>query len=358
MKDARLHDLAAGRLTLGPETIHVDVTNSCNTDCVTCWDHSPLLATTRSAAWKRQRVEAAAVAALLDDAAALGGLRAVIVSGQGDPLVHPEIDRILADVKRRGLHLTIITNLIPADVARIIELGVDQLLIGIHAASEPVYQAFHPSFRSDEWRRLHGMLARLRDAGRRDKHVHVLCELNAGELPAMVRQGHDYGAAQVTFKLASLGEGREAVGIGAATRQRLLDALVPEGRREASRLGVATNLDVLALQLGAGGLATAPIEEVGCFMGHHYARVLVDGTVLYCCNTEVVVGSLRSGTSFGELWHGEAWSALRQRMREGRYLESCRQCGKLNQNVKLGRRFAALYGEAARREVIGLGGTA
>src|SRR5690606_444911 len=42
-KRLRLEAFADGTLPLGPQTIHLDVTNACNTDCVTCWDHSPHL---------------------------------------------------------------------------------------------------------------------------------------------------------------------------------------------------------------------------------------------------------------------------------------------------------------------------
>jgi hypothetical protein len=236
----------------------------------------------------------------------------------------------------------LITNLIPADPERVISLGVDQLLIGIHAASERAYRAFHPSFRSDEWQVLHAMLGRFRAAGRRFKHVQVICEPNAGEVVDMVRLAAEYRAAALNFKLASLKEGTEACAITDEQRRRLIDSLVPEAARLAVELGVETNLDVFARQLAAGGAATAPIAEVGCYMGHYYSRVLVDGTVLYCCNTEVVVGSLADGTPFSRLWHGEAWNALRARLARGDYLPSCSQCGKLNQNVKIGRRLAAV----------------
>ena len=33
------------RRSTGPRTVHFDVTNACNAACITCWDHSPLLAT-------------------------------------------------------------------------------------------------------------------------------------------------------------------------------------------------------------------------------------------------------------------------------------------------------------------------
>lgn len=354
---AALVSLHQGRALAGPETVHVDVTNGCNTNCITCWDHSPLLRLGRSSDWKRGRLSLDALEALLDDVASLGGFRKVILSGMGEPFTHPEIYRMIAAVKARGLHVTLISNLAAADPERVIELGVDQLLIGIHAASEAAYRAFHPSFRGDEWARLHSALARFREAGRRYKHVHVVCETNAHELPEMVRLANDVQALAATFKLASLRDGTEACGITEAQRATLLGDGVPRAMELARALGVSTNLAVFADQLRAGGRATAPIADIGCFMGYAYSRVTVDGTVLYCCNTEVVVGQL-SESRFSELWHGAEWYALRSRLRRGQYFDGCRQCGKLSQNVELGARFAERYGRQRFLEVIGRGGEA
>lgn len=335
--------------------MHLDLTNSCNTNCVTCWDHSPWLTEARSAAWKRQRVERAAVSALLDDIESLGGLRALILSGMGDPLTHPQALDMVADAKRRGLHVTIITNLVAAAPEAVLASGVDQLLIGIHGASEASYLAFHPSFRPAEWARLREGLAAFRAAGRRFKHVHVICETNAHELPDMVELAAEFPAEIVNFKLASLHSGTERARLRPEQREALLEEGIPTARELAGALGVATNLDVFEGQLAAGGDDTADIASIGCFMGTAYSRVLVDGTVLYCCNVDVVVGRL-SEQPFSALWRGPEWAALRARFREGRYLPSCRQCGKINQNVKLSNTFRKRFGEARWRAVVGLSG--
>lgn len=337
--DLRMQGLHENRVLIGPESVHLDVTNGCNTNCVTCWDHSPHLREARAAAWKRQRVDADRLIETLDDIRSLGGLKAVILSGMGEPFTHPDIYRMIAAVKERGLHLTIITNLIPADPEEILRLDVDQLLIGVQGASRESYQAFHPSFQSHEWERLHAMLERFRAAGKRYKQVQVICRHNAHELPAMVRLAHRYNALQVNFKLASLKDGTEAVRITEEQRRTLP---IAEARALAEELGVATNLDVFQGQVEAGGTRTADIAAIGCYMGHYYSRILVDGTVLYCCNVEVRVGSLAE-RPFSQLWNGPEWNALRQRLRQGDYFPGCHQCGKLNQNVKLGQRFARLY---------------
>src|SRR5688572_25116933 len=107
-----LDGIAAGAPRTGPRTVHIDVTNACNAACITCWDHSPLLHDARSAAWKKRRIELPAFEALVDDLARLGSVKSIILSGMGDPLVHPDIYEMIARIKRHGWHLTVMTNLI------------------------------------------------------------------------------------------------------------------------------------------------------------------------------------------------------------------------------------------------------
>lgn len=355
MKAGVLDSINRGEPALGPSTVHIDITNGCNTNCVTCWDHSPYLDKPRSAAWKRQRVDVGHVVDLLDDLGALGGLSSIVLSGMGEPFTHPDVYTMIEAIKARDLHLTIITNLVAADADRVLALGVDQLLIGVHGASEGAYLAFHPSFRPEEWKKLNAMLAKFRDAGRRFKQVQVVSQENAHELVDMIDFAASTCAHAVNFKLASLREGTDAVRVTEEQRALLVTSLVPKAIARAKHLGVKTNLRVFEAQLGAGGARTAPIEDVGCFMGYVYSRVLVDGTVLYCCNTDVRVGSLAGGDRFSALWRGEAWRALRAQLRRGEYLSSCDQCGKFNQNVAIGRAFEERFGSERLLAVTGRG---
>jgi organic radical activating enzyme len=363
--DRRLLALRDGVVRHGPQTLHIDVTNTCNTNCVTCWDHSPHLTTARSSAWKRQRVDVDAVVALLDDVQSLdtdeARLQHVILSGMGEPFTHPDIYALIADVKRRDLHLTIITNLVAADVDRVVALGVDALLVGVQGASAASYLAFHPNFNASHWALVNQQLDRLADEPHIDvKQVQVVCAHNAHELVAMVELAHRTAAAQVNFKLASLKAGTEAVRITPAQRAQLLTSGIDEAVARAAALGMKTNLAVFRAQVAAGvdsaddadgeAGSTADVGATGCFLGHFYARVTVDGTVLYCCNTDVVIGSLQT-LPFSQWWRSARWEHWRRRMREGRYLESCAQCGKWNQNVALSARFRARFGDDAFRAV-------
>ncbi len=348
----RWESLALGKTIVGPQTVHVDLANGCNTNCTTCWDHSPLLTVPRPTEWKRKLFDLERFRALAADLAGMQSVEAIILSGMGDPFVHPGIYDILAECKRYGWHVTILTNALLADPDRVAALGVDVMLVSVNGVSPASYTAFHPNLRASDFERLEWLLTRWRQLGVAVKHVQVINRDTAGELVEMVHFAARHAARHVTFKLASLGGGTEACAITEAQRVELHERLVPAAQAAAAQLGVATNLEVFAQQLTAGGLATTPIEEVGCFMGWHYARVTVEGALLYCCAATLQVGHLDWGP-FSEQWFGVAWEALRASLRAGQYAPACRQCGKFNQNVKLAAKVRARFGEAVHGALTG-----
>lgn len=354
-RKAVLGGIAAGRPAIGPQTIHIDVTNACNAACITCWDHSPLLATPRPAAWKKRRLELETYRAVIRDAASMGSVRTLILSGMGDPLVHPDIYTMIREAKDLGWEVTVLSNLVAADPEALVASGVDQVLAGVHGASPRTYLAFHPGWEERHFAALCRALRALGRAGIATKHVQVINQDNARDLVEMVKFGHHFGAARINFKLASLDGGTEACGIDSDTLAWLRDSAVDEAHATATRLGVKTNLELFAAQLrGAADHArtTTPMDEVGCFMGYAYTRITVDLDALYCCNTEVHIGSLHDAP-LSTLWFGAAWQAQRDALRQGRYAKGCDRCGKFEQNRAWSERVRTELGDATWRAVTG-----
>lgn len=351
----RLVGILEGAPRIGPSSVHIDVANRCNTNCVTCWDHSPLLDAPRPQSWKRQLMAFDDYARILTQVRETGGLTHHILSGMGEPLTNPAIYDMIRFAKGLGLHVTMITNLLMADPDRLLETGIDDLLISINGISPKSYTAFHPDKEPADFDRLLRILERLAQAGKHYKHVQVINRDTADEVEGMVDFAHRFGAHQLNYKLASLRHGTEACAITEDQRQRLLHQHIPRAMARATALGLSTNLEVFRTQVESGGLTTAPIEPIGCFMGYTYARVTVDQTVLFCCSTEVVVGNLATGQHFGEIWSGPRWNEVRQQLAQGRYFPNCTQCGKFNQNVKLSQKIAAKFGTSLRDRLIGRG---
>lgn len=350
-----LSGIREGRPRAGPLQVHIDVTNTCNAACVTCWDHSPLLEEPRPPEWKRRRLGFDRFRALVADLEAMGSVRAVVLSGMGEPLTHPRIHDMIAEVKARGWHLTLITNLVAAEVDRLARAGIDQVLVGIHGVTPAVYAAFHPGWTEAQFFRMCRHLRALTAAGVRCRHVQVVDRDNADQVVDMVRFGQLFRADRVNYKLASLAAGTEACATTPAQREWLLAEGIPTARALAADLGVPTNLALFERQVRAAvadARATTPIEDVGCFMGHVYARITAEGEVLYCCNARIRVDGLEAAP-FADLWFGARWQALRDRLRAGRYLPGCERCGKFEQNVKWSKRYRAFAGDAAWREATG-----
>ena len=352
----RFASIGRGRVEVGPQTVHIDLANGCNTNCTTCWDHSPLLDHPRSIEWKRQSMPFERFDELTDDLAGMESVEAVILSGMGDPFVNPDIYRCIEKSKRLGWHVTVLTNALLADPVRIVDLDVDSMLVSVNGVSPRSYTRFHPNLQDRDFERLQELLAYWSDRGKRFKHVQVINRDTADELPQMIEFAAQFDAAHVTFKLASLRNGTEACAIEETQRANLLRVSIPEARIAAAYLDVQTNLDVFELQLRSGGLTTSPIEDVGCFMGWFYSRVTVDGRILFCCSTQIDVGHLDEG-KFSSHWFGDRWTAVRNRLMEGEYFSSCAQCGKLNQNVKIGRKVREKLGDALYLERTGRGET-
>jgi MoaA/NifB/PqqE/SkfB family radical SAM enzyme len=340
----RMAGIARGEVLAGPKTVHFDLANGCNTNCVTCWDHSPLLREQRSADWKRVKMDFAVFARLAREIASMGSVDSVILSGMGDPFVNPDIYRIIETTKGHGWHTTVLTNALLADPTKILSLGVDSMLISVNGVSAESYQKFHPNLDASDFRKLQEILSAFAEAGKRFKHVQVINRDTAPELAEMVRFAARFKASSITYKLASLAGGTEGCAITEEQRADLLEQLAPEAEALAKAVGVATNLDVFRMQLAAGGRRTAPVSEVGCFMGWYYARVTADGRILLCCSTEVEVGHVLAG-SFSDQWFGTKWGERRERLMRGQYFPGCGQCGKINQNVKIAGKVKEQLGE-------------
>jgi hypothetical protein len=159
----------------------------------------------------------------------------------------------------------------------------------------------------------------------------------------MVRFAQRWPAERIAFKFASLGHGTEAVALDRAQKIALRDELIPAALALARTLGIQTDLEAFRSQISLESHRTAPIEDVGCFMGTIYCRITVDGELLYCCNREISVGLINAQTSFRDLWESHSYRALRTRLQQGEYFESCQQCGKYKENLKWSQKIKTLH---------------
>ncbi len=333
----RLQGYCARCPLLGPESVLIDITNTCNLDCITCWNYAPGLMSPKDAEWRKQRMAPEVFSRVLGEVAECGVER-IILSGAGEPFTHPNIDDFIAAVKARGLVLTVITNGTLCDFQRLKELGVDQLLINTSSASAATYTAYHPNQPPETFENLIEGVSALAGAVAVNL-VQVINALNADELTAMIElsaRAH----ARASFKLGDTPPGTECCRLDEDRRQTLLERDIPAAIARAKALGVRHNLPAFAVQLAGSSPQHVPLP---CFAGYLYSRVYVDGRVFFCCE-HIEVGNIEQA-DFGTLWRAPAYDAIRQRLHAGHGFPGCARCGKHDMNFVANAQLAMLMNE-------------
>ena len=192
----RLLGALTGGVFRGPHTFHLDVANACNVNCKYCWFHSPLSKNRKDAAdfdaaWRSQMVDWEVFCGLVDDLHALGTREDVLLSGKGEPLLHPRCLDMVEYIKARGMGVTLFSNgLLVREAARqaLVEHGADLLYVSLSSASNKVYEAVHPGHDGSELdevrENVESLTALKQERGSRVPRimmVDVLCNLNAHE---------------------------------------------------------------------------------------------------------------------------------------------------------------------------------
>jgi MoaA/NifB/PqqE/SkfB family radical SAM enzyme len=319
---------------LGPQSLSVVLTNACNLTCVTCWSYSPLLAERPAASWSRRRLERPLLEGLFADLAELHTER-VIFTGGGDPLAHPEFVPIARQARAAGLKVTLISNLtLVRDRDAFLSLGLNTVLANFSCADEETYVAFHPGRTAEDYRRLLQTLRALSAAGTELKLVFVVCRINAGVLGRLIDVAGHLGAG-IQLKLMSAAPDTRELVLSAGQRDSLF-ARRSDLARRAAEAGVRVNLDAFYAALSGESPETFPIETVGCWAGHYYARVDAVGDVRYCCNpcSDLRIGSLHEA-GFADLWWSDRWQTLREQLGAGRFVPGCERCGKWDLNLRI-----------------------
>jgi MoaA/NifB/PqqE/SkfB family radical SAM enzyme len=328
----RLLGALTGGVFVGPATFHLDVANACNVNCKYCWFHSPLSKNRKDAAdfdaqWRSQMVEWEVFTTIIDDLHALGTNEDVLLSGKGEPLLHPRCIDMIHYVKSREMGLTLFSNgLLVREAAReaLVEAGADLLYVSLSSASPAVYEAVHPGHEGSE---LDEVLRNIEALGNlkqqrnsqvpRVMMVDVLCRLNAEEALRFYEQARSLGAEHVRFQLIHVQDYNQELALLPEQIEPLREAIAEAQRRaDAGGPSIVPNihyqLETVDPATGKWGHARTPDE--GCYVGWNFSRSWTNGDISFCCSPKVVdkVGSKRLTT----IWQGQEYGSFRQAARD------------------------------------------
>lgn len=266
------------------------------------------------------------------------------LSGAGEPLLHPEILRMIAHARACGSAVQIPSNgtllCRPGMAEGIVEAGLNVLKISIDAATAQTYEAIR---RQDCFDRIVEGIRRVsecKSAGSSRLPVLrfdvVILKENYAQIPEIVRLARDLGVGVVFFRAVQtkgIGKEREEA-IGKDVDFEGLRRSVDGGIAEAASLGIRTNLKDVARDFDAYRSLylrqDASMSNQVCLLPWLQCFISVEGELSPCCAT-YTNESLSAGNvfeqSFETVWNGTKMQAIRRRFKSGRNpYPICRDC--------------------------------
>lgn len=319
-----------------PHRTQVEVTGACNLRCRMCIvRYAPPLS-------RRDSMRFEQFKRLVDG---LPGLTEVVLQGIGEPLLAPDIYRMLAYASERGISAGFNTNatLLTHNAAtHLLDAGIDWLCFSLDGATPETYEFVRDrsSFAVVE-RNISRFIALKRQRGLerpRLSLVMVLMQRNFREIPDVVRRAAGWGIDEVFVQnlshdfsdappeaYAAIAAYVSEQSVETIPRDEL-DGVYDEARQVAGSLGVKLRLpsaDERPPHLLVDG------QPVACTWPWDSGYVAYDGTVMPCCmvmgRDRVALGNLRQA-SYAEIWDGEAFRAFRRGLTDGNPHPVCRGC--------------------------------
>jgi MoaA/NifB/PqqE/SkfB family radical SAM enzyme len=351
----------SGDTPTGPPIVQIGLAQGCNYHCLFCPFHSPTAeGGHRDTDLPRMSFEM--FARLLGDLKCMS-TKAIDICGDGEPLMHPEALEMIGLAREMDFDVTLATNaalLTEARARRLVDLGVKRIHVSFNAATDDIYQRLHAGAPAGARRRiiarLRGMADYAEQEGLRPIAVEfsaVLNRLNMQQIPHMVEAAHEARAGWFMLILMGPVPGAEGL-LPRADDWMLIQRDLDRALARARKLGVRTNLDWIRPGASAQG-TRAVYERIPCHIGHEYALITADGSVMFCCQCSRPLGNLHED-SFREIWYSEAYRGARQQARElprtREQLPSCEcftACSHVVVNLEVQRK---LRGERALRSVL------
>jgi len=315
----------------GPYHIQIDLTNDCNNNCIGCWCNSPLLEEKKMPEeTKKQYLPFETVKELLDEVKTLGA-KEVYYSGGGEPFMHPQIMQVLEYTKKLGLTCYVNTNftlLNREKIDRIIDIGIDHLTVSIWAGTPETYARTHPNKTGKDFLQIKDNLSYLNKRKKKTPYIkiyEVIFNLNYHEIAEMIEFAKNTGCESVEFTLIDTVPGKtDQLALNQKEREKLhvvCQAIAGNMLSNFDYQGVHLfRFDQFLRRISKEKAVLEAkydkniIDEIPCYIGWLFARILPDGNVNTCLKSHrFPVGNLYE-ENFSQIWNSSKQIYCRKKM--------------------------------------------
>lgn len=330
------------RAFIGPEVLHIDLTNTCNFNCIACWCRSPLLEDKTMPDWeKKLTLPLETIKKVLDDLAKMGGLRQVKLVGGGEPFMHQGILEIISYIKSKDKNIEIDINtnfsLVNEEVVdKLLELGVDSFTVSIWAGTQEAFLATHPNQTKDTFLKIKKVLTYLFECKKQTAvcyprvRIHnVIMKLNYRDILQMIEFALDVGADEIQFvPVDPVKDKTETLLLNQEEKKELLGNLNLIKQRYSLETFRYVSSDGRQLMLPgfegfikriekvdtvSGAYDEERVQELPCYVGWLFARIMATGNVVPCCKGHrMIMGNVHKDR-FNKIWSSRIYREFRNK---------------------------------------------
>jgi MoaA/NifB/PqqE/SkfB family radical SAM enzyme len=302
----------------GPFFVAVRLTQRCNLHCVGCAFHSPYLTLPAREATSMKDFPLALFKKLCGELK-LMGTRSLWLTGDGEPLLHPQIFDFIEVAKETGLMVKLITNGVLLDEAKqrsLIDSRLDVIRVSLWASSPEEYAQNYPGtspstfFKvQDNLKSLAALKAELKKPAPSVVLHQPINRINFQNLEAFADMALATGCSNISLSLLRK---MQEVEISSFCLSNEEESMVSLGLRRLKKklqgMFPSYSIDPLLRRLEVG---EAVWEKMPCYMGWITAEVKMDGTVIPCCSCNLPMGNIND-SSMADIWNGQAYQTFRR----------------------------------------------
>ncbi|UDQ88369.1 radical SAM protein [Xanthobacter autotrophicus] len=320
-----------------PVCLYLETTNRCNLLCTTCPRTYEELEPPADMSWEL-------FTSIVDQ---IPDLERCVLHGVGEPMLVPDLDRMVRYLKDRGTYVLFNTNgtvLTQKNGRAMIAAGLDELRVSLDAANAHSYRAIRGKNYFD---RILKNVRAFRDLQEREGHTNPRVSAwltglkeTISELPDFVRVAAELGVREVYLQRLVFFE-QEAIG-RARPDQALYEqintdeaAYIAEAARVAAELGMVFSASGAASEPGMS--LKRPEEGSPWSMCRRPWTVMyftANGRALPCCIAPFSQRGYENYTlgdattqSLSDIWHGDAYKAFRAGLLSETPPAACANCG-------------------------------
>ncbi len=334
--------LSESKAFIGPEEVHIDLTNICNNTCIGCWCNSPLLGELRMPPEiQKQTLSFEVLKRVIDELANMGTKKIKLIGG-GEPTLHPHFLDIVEYIRKKGIDCWVNTNflLINEEIAkRFIELEVGLIDVSLWAATPKTYAKTHPSKTKVDFDKI---IKTLKFIGKEKERLgkqkpiiriyNVIFNMNYSELEEMIKVALDVKADKIQFVfLEPIPTKTDFLLINEEQREELIkickrieDHIVEtKGSEDVYKDDSGRTIEITNFtknfirqlnkkEVTKGVYDEEIVNEIPCYVGWVFARIMADGSVVPCLKAHKMPLGNVNKQSFKEIWNSEEYKKFRQ----------------------------------------------